>query len=184
MTMLKYADNPPMLSTRLGAPDEAADPWWVAHTKARAEKAFAWEMHQRGVCYYLPMHEQTRFSGGRKRRVLKPLFAGYVFFAGSEETRYHALVTGRLCQVLEPGDPQTLAAELAAIHRALSVDARLAPYTQPVIGQHCRVIAGPLAGVEGTVVEHRHRARLVLSVQMLEKAAVLEIEHDLLETSE
>ena len=39
--------------------------WWVAHTKARFEKVFAWDMLSHGIGYFLPMREKVIFSGGR-----------------------------------------------------------------------------------------------------------------------
>ena len=73
-TMLKLADNPPRLHPAIS--DLAAQPgcWWVAHTKSRSEKAFAWDLLRRDIRYFLPMTERVRFSGGRKRHVLMPLF--------------------------------------------------------------------------------------------------------------
>src|SRR5688500_468301 len=104
--MLAFSDNPPVLSPGLRSVAEGRGRWWVAHTKARCEKAFAADLLGRDVAYFLPMTERVSVSGGRKRRGMTPLFPSYVFVCGAEndDTRYRAMLTGRLCQVLPVAD--------------------------------------------------------------------------------
>jgi len=73
--MLKLSENPAILTPEVQSLVELGGTWWVAHTKARFEKAFAWDMSNRGIGYFLPMREKIIFSGGRKRRVMAPLFS-------------------------------------------------------------------------------------------------------------
>lgn len=179
--MLKLSDNPPILSPKAAALTELAGRWWVAHTKARAEKALAWDMLHRGIGYFLPMVEQTRFSGGRKRRVMLPLFPSYVFFCGDEKDRLAALMTHRVCRTLEVVDQQGLVADLAVIEKALAGRAELDPYPYAAVGQRCRITAGPFRGIEGIVVERTATARLVLEVAFLGRGVVMEIDAGLVE---
>ncbi len=183
--MLKVADNPPLVFPETLFDDGlTSQRWWVGHTKARCEKAFAWDLSTLGVGYFLPMVERISFSGGRKRRGMNALFPSYVFFRGGEDARYRALVTGRLCQVIPVPNQGKLVEELRQIHLALrgsNGEAVLDPYPFAVIGQRCRVKAGPFTGVEGTVVERQTLARLVLEVSLLGQAVALQIDTDLLE---
>jgi hypothetical protein len=153
----------------------------VAHTRPRAEKAMAWDLLRRRIGHFLPMVESVRFSGGRKRRVLLPLFPSYLFFCGGERERRDALSTHRACQVLEVVDQQGLIADLGAIERALGAKARLTLYPRIAVGQRCRIIAGPFEGLEGVVIERHPDARLVLDVAFLGQGAVMEIDADLVE---
>ena len=192
--MLTLSENPPVL----WPPDAAVDalhtlaaPWWVAHTKARFEKAFAFDLLARRVSYFLPMVERVRVSGGRKRRAMMPLFPGYVFFCGTRDDRHQALATDRLCQVIEVADQSRLVRELAALHKALATGGgRLDPYPFAAVGNRCRVTAGPFRGLEGVVVHcdagaaGRRGARLVLEVGILGQGAAMEIDADLLEPAD
>ena len=90
--MLKLADNPRMLPSEFQSVLDLPGAWWVAHTKARNEKALAFDLSDRGVGYYLPMAERIKVSGGRKRRVMLPLFTSCVFFTGGSDARIAALL--------------------------------------------------------------------------------------------
>lgn len=155
--------------------------WWVAHTKGRFEKAFAWDLVSRDIGHFLPLVERVRFSGGKKRHVMLPLFASYVFFCGTEQDRYKAMATNRLCQTIEVVDQEQLISELLAIHLALQNKVHLNPYPCAAVGRACRVIAGPFIGVEGTVVSRSKAARLVLQIGILGQGAAMEIDVDFLE---
>lgn len=153
----------------------------MGQTKARFEKAFAWDLLARGIGYFLPLIQRVRISGGRKRQVMSPLFTSYVFFCGSEEDRYNALTTNRLCNTLAVPDQAKLVAELSALEKALTGQAVLDPYPFAAVGRRCRVTAGAFMGVEGVIVQRAKLARLVLEVSILGQGASMEIDADLLE---
>ena len=98
--MLRFEENPPMRTPSTASVADMSGDWWVAHTKARFEKALAFDLIAKGIGYYLPMVERVKLSGGRKRRLLLPLFPSYVFFCGDSDARYAALATNRLCQAI------------------------------------------------------------------------------------
>ena len=179
--MLKASENPPILPPWVTSLEELGDRWWVGHTRARFEKVFAWALLNRSTGYFLPMVERVRVSGGRKRRVMMPLFTSYVFFCGDEEDRYAALATNRLCQVIDVPDQEALVREMLALERALQHKVQLDPYPFAAIGQCCRITGGPFVGMEGTVVERTKPARLVLQVGILGQGASMEVDLDLLE---
>ena len=182
--MLKASENPPIAPPGIDSVARLEGDWWVAHTKARFEKAFAWDMLHLRVGYFLPMMERVRVSGGRKRHVLAPLFTSYVFFCGTDVDRHNAMATGRLCQTIPVPDRAKFVVEITAIEKALTGGAVLDPYPQIAVGTRCRVIAGPFQGMEGVVVRRGKLARMVLQVSMLGQGAAVEIDADLLESVE
>ena len=101
--MLKLSDNPPTVSPGVDTITELSGTWWVAHTKARFEKVFAWDILMQGISYFLSMRGKVIFSGGRKRRIML-LFTSCAFFCGNEAERYFAMTTIRLCQTIEVVD--------------------------------------------------------------------------------
>ena len=170
-----------MLSCETFDLGELPGDWWVAHTKSRAEKALAWDLMAQSITYFLPLVSKSAVWGGRRRNVLLPLFASYVFVCGSSEDRYQTLRTGRVCQMIPVSRRQQFVEEIEAIRRAIEADEPMQLYPFAAVGRRCRVARGLLRGTEGIVVQSRSGTRLVLQVTMLGQAASLEISAEDLE---
>jgi transcriptional antiterminator RfaH len=182
--MLKLSENPPIRLPSLTSVVEATGEWWVAHTKARFEKAFAWDLLDRGIPYLLPMIPKLSVWKGRRRQSLVPLFSSYVFFCGGPDERYRALATNRICQVIPVREREQFLAELTAVERAIENGAPLSFYPHLAVGRRCRIARGPLRGLEGTVVQANGVTHLVLHVSILGQGAVLETSADALESAD
>jgi hypothetical protein len=179
--MLKLDENPPILHDRFADIAAIEGSWWVAHTKSRFEKALAWELIAHDIPYFLPMSQRTAIWGGRRRKVLTPLFPSYVFFCGDSDARVRAMSSHRICQLLPVRDRERFVEELTALHTALQSGAELDLYPSLAVGKKCRVARGPMQGVEGIVVRKHSASRLVLQISMLGQGASLEIDPAFLE---
>ena len=155
--------------------------WWVAHTKSRNEKALAHDLVAKNVSYFLPMTLKVSRRSHRTFKSLLPLFTGYLFFCGPEKDRIELLKTNRVVTLLEVVDQDELMRELVRIEQAVRAGVPLVPHQYLRKGQWCRVIAGPLLGLEGFVVETKGDARLVLQIDILGQAASVEIDIEMIE---
>lgn len=179
--MLKASENPPISWPEVESIRDFTGQWWVAHTKSRNEKALAHDLIRSKISYFLPMSWKVRRRSRRTIRSLLPLFSGYLFFCGEENQRIELLRTDRVANLIEVKDQEKLLGELLQIEQALRAGAPLTPYKYIKVGQQCRVIAGPLLGLQGIVVRSRGATRLVLQVNMLGQAASVEIDIDMIE---
>jgi transcription antitermination factor NusG len=180
--LLKVSENPPITWPEVESIRDFQGQWWVAHTKSRNEKALAHDLIRRNISYFLPMSWKVRRKSRRTIRSLMPLFGGYLFFCGDENERSELWRTDRVANMIEVKDQQKLLKELLQIEQALRAGAPLVPHKYLKMGQKCRVIAGPLLGLQGIVVETRSTTRLLLQVDMLGQAASVEIDIDMIET--
>jgi transcription antitermination factor NusG len=179
--LLKISENPPIKWPDVESLSEFQGQWWVAHTKSRNEKALAHDLIGRNISYFLPMSWKVRRKSRRTIRSLLPLFSGYLFFCGDENERTELWRTDRVANLIEVKDQQKLIRELAQIEQALRAGAPLIPDKYVKAGQKCRVMAGPLLGLQGIVVKTKGAMRLVLQVDMLGQAASVEIDIDMIE---
>ncbi len=182
--MLKEQDNPPLVWPEEKVIAEFVGQWWVAHVKARNEKAMAWQLAGKGVPYFLPMIWKVARKHGRTIRSLLPLFPGYIFFCGGENERLEALKTNRTAAILQVVDQGRLVRELTPIETLLKLGKTVLPHDYLKVGQRCRVTAGPLMGAEGLIIQTPNQMRLVLQVEMLGQAASVEIASDMVERIE
>jgi transcriptional antiterminator NusG len=193
--LLKPSENPPIVWPEVDSIRDFAGLWWVAHTKSRNEKALAQDLISKDMSYFLPMSWRVRRIRKRTIRSLLPLFNGYLFFCSEEGRRIELWRTNRVANIIEVKDQQKLLKELLQIEQALESGAPLTPHKYIKAGQKCRVIGGPLAGLQGVVVRApRHKTklsggaaktkntlRLVLQIDMLGQAASVEMDTDMIE---
>jgi len=179
--LLKASENPPITWPEGKSIRDFSGLWWVAHTKSRNEKALAHNLMHKNIAYFLPMIWKVRSQRGRTIRSLLPLFSGYLFFCGNENQRIETLRTNRVANLIEVKDQRKLLEELLQIEQAFRAGADLSPHRYIKAGQHCRVIAGPLAGLQGIVVKTKSAIRLLLQINMLGQAASVEIDTCLIE---
>jgi transcriptional antiterminator RfaH len=155
--------------------------WWVMYTKPRQAKALARDLCRRKIPFYLPLVRDNLTYGRRRVKSYSPLFGDYVFLFGSQEERVDSLATNRIARVLPVGDPQQFQCELRDLHELINSDMSLTLENRLPKGRRVRVSIGPLAGVEGTVLERRGGCRLVVSVDFLQRGASVEIDEFMLE---
>jgi len=154
--------------------------WYVVRTRSRQEKALAADLDARSIRCFLPLTRTVRYYGRRKVRAMMPLFPGYLFMAGEREDCYIAERTGRVAQVLSVADQDALRLELSSIAQVLQSDGLLTPCEPLVRGALVEVSSGPFKGIRGRVDVRVRDNRLILHVDMVGNAAVLEIDRDLL----
>jgi len=182
--VLKAHENPPPIWPETASLQQFEGLWWVAHTKSRNEKALAHDLMAKNIHYFLPMTWNVRRQSQRTIKSLLPLFTGYLFFCGEEMQRVELLKTNRVANLLEVKDQDSFIEELVRFEQALHAGAPLTPHKYLAKGQWCRVIAGPLLGLEGIVVQVKGATRLVLQIDMLGQAASVEIDMDMIEPIE
>jgi transcriptional antiterminator RfaH len=182
--LLKVSENPPITWPEGKSINDFTGLWWVAHTKSRNEKALAQDLLRKDISYFLPMTWKVRRRKGRTMRSLLPLFSGYLFFCGYENQRIELLRTNRVANLIEVKDQEKLVEDLLQIEQAFQAGVNLSRHSYIKAGQQCRVIGGPLADLQGIVLETKTVTRLVLQIDMLGQAASVEIDSDMIEIVE
>lgn len=158
--------------------------WWVLHTRARHEKRVAEALDQHGVDYFMPLVPSKRTYGKRVVEFSVPLFPGYVFLSGSHDDVEVAWHTNRVANIIQVSDQDRLTEELRSIHKMITSGAPVDLYPGLRKGRRCRIVSGPLKGLEGVVTRRRSVSRFFVAVTFLGQSAVVEIDGARLETAE
>jgi transcription antitermination factor NusG len=170
------------LESDLSWPTCESGSWYVLRTRARQEKILAKSIMSRGAFSFLPLVVRAEYYGGRKVRVERPLFEGYVFLHGSLDDAYEADRTKRVAQIINVPDQRRLDEELQNIELALSSSAaEFTPYPYLRAGVRVEVKDGPFRGLQGLIESRSRRDRLILQVDMLGRAISVEIDGSLLD---
>jgi transcriptional antiterminator RfaH len=163
---------PPDLLDEQHAAEPSDEQWWALYTLARREKDLMRRLRSQGISFYSPVvPKRTRSPGGRTRESFVPLFASYVFLRGTNEERQKALTTNCVSRCLEVSNPRQLIHDLRQIRQLVSAGAPLTVEARIEPGRRVRVRSGPMAGLEGNVVQRRGKDWLVVAVEFLGQGA-------------
>ena len=159
---------------------EPAPAWYALYTRSRSEKKVLSELADRRVEVFLPMREILSRWKDRRKKVWIPLFPGYLFIHHEDtaKNRYGVLnVPGAVRFVGFNGHPTPVPEEqIDSIRRFLESDLAVDPYPYLKVGRRVEVIAGPLKGVQGILVQKKGRFRFVLQVDLIRQAISVEID--------
>jgi transcription antitermination factor NusG len=150
--------------------------WCAAYVIARHEKVVADHMARRSVESFLPLYHSVRNWKNRRAHVELPLFPSYVFIRISVAERIRVLeVPGVVHIVSFRGTPVAVPDEqIEALRIALQLR-RSEPYPYPAPGGRIRIKAGPLQGLEGVVVRHNSRTRIIVSIDFIQRSTSVEL---------
>jgi len=167
---------------------EAANPhlergswqWFALAVKPRHDKAVARTLETKGFQTFLPLYKKQHPCGARRKESELPLFPGYVFCRFDALYRLPILTTPGVTQILGAGKmPIPLRdTEISSLQTAIQAQLRIRPCPFLQAGQKVRISEGALAGVQGIVMSSRQGPRLVLSVSLLQRSVLLEIDGD------
>jgi transcription antitermination factor NusG len=152
--------------------------WYAAYTCANHEKRVRDQLEQRSVESFLPVYETVRRWKDRRMQLQLPLFPGYVFVRMALVDRLRVLQVPSVVRLV--GFDGHLSAlpdeEIEGLKKGLAGGVLAEPHPFLCAGRRVRVKAGPLAGVEGIVIRRKNRLRLVISLELIQRAAMVEVD--------
>ncbi len=151
-------------------------PWWVLHTRPRAEKSVARQLLRRSVPFFLPVCKRQWRNRGRLHCSFVPLFPGYVFLQGDTQAVFKTLDTKQIARVLPVADQRRLHVDLARVYCLIATGAPLAPVERLQPGALVEITSGPLAGLEGKILRRGKQLKFIVEVQFLQRGVSVEIE--------
>ena len=148
------------------------------HTLHQHEKSVAQILAGKGHEVFLPLIGATHQWQDRAKQVWLPLFPKYVLIRGGLDRRVQVLSTPGLSHVVGwAGHPAIIPQDqVDAVRRMIESSLQVEPYPLLQFGDRVRVEAGPLKGIEGVLVRRKNNFRLVVSVELLGRAAAVEVD--------
>ena len=156
---------------------EARPRWYAAYIMPRHEKAVADQLLRREVESYLPLYRTLHRWNGRRAEVELPLFPGYVFVKTPIKDRVRVLeqpgvirlvgINGRATPL--PDD------EIEKLRTSLA-SCKAEPYPFLTAGKQVRIRSGPLSGLQGKIVRRKGKMRLLVSINLIRSAILLEVD--------
>lgn len=154
--------------------------WFAIHVKPRAEWCVAEALRGKGYEHFLPHYTCGPNARRRSKDGRLPLFPGYVF------CRYDSTVNGLI--VTTPGvirivgygnDPTPVdEQEIAALKTIMDSGLDARPWPRLELGDCVQIHDGPLRGLTGVLWSVNKRRQLIVSLTLLQRAALVELKQE------
>jgi transcription antitermination factor NusG len=151
--------------------------WYAIHTRSRHEKAIASRLNVQATETFLPLHRTRHtWKNGVHADVDVPLFPCYLFVKISIHDRLRLLqMQGVLGFAATSTRPIAIPNEEIALLRSATEKFKAEPHPYLNLGDWVRIIAGPLAGMEGILTRRKHEYRVVLSIETIMRSIAVEV---------
>jgi transcription antitermination factor NusG len=152
--------------------------WYAVYTCANHEKRVASQFLERGIEHFLPLYESTRHWADRNKRVQLPLFDGYIFVRIVLRDRLNVLRIPSVVKLVGfNGQPAAVSSrEMDFLKNTLLPELRAEPHPYLTSGRRVRIVRGALQGAEGILIRKKNASRVVVSMDLIARAASVEVE--------
>jgi hypothetical protein len=153
--------------------------WCALQSLPRQEKVLLQRLLAMGIEFYGVMYTALhRSPSGRIRKTQLPLFPGYAFHYGDEETRHRAMTTHCVSKWLRVPDheQQRLTSDLRQFFTCILNNVPLLPVDRLIKGDPVHIKGGPLRGIIGTFIKYEHECKVQIACDFLQKGALVAID--------
>ncbi|MFH1760718.1 MAG: transcription termination/antitermination NusG family protein [bacterium] len=178
--MYRVKDNPDSRFPAGRSLEDDLGKWMIAHLRSRREKAFALELADKQIGYFLPLFERRvlRCDTGKVRKTINPLFPGYIAFVNDGQEHRIIATSKHVANIIKIPNQPDFVKELIQVQRVLDENIELKTHEELYPGTRVRILYGPLSGIEGVVITHDKKSRLVLGVEMFGQSVSMNIDEN------
>lgn len=159
-------------------------PWYAVHTRSRHEDRAYAGLLLKSFQVFLPKFEVWSKRKDRKKKILIPMFPGYLFvqlLSPDNTTKLDVLKTFGVVRILgKPGGAEPIPvpdATIEAIQRLVQSKVEIQQFQYPRIGEPALISDGPFKGIEGVVISTDYEKELfVISIELLQRAVAIKLE--------
>jgi transcription antitermination factor NusG len=161
-------------------PARIGAPWYALRVQQRLARAVSISLRGKGYEEFLPLCPRPDLTGAVKGKELDiPLFPGYLFCRFDIRDRFLPILTtpGVMSIVGIGKTPVPVSDEEIDSIKAV-IRSGLRSQAEPFLPTGSKVLIdrGPLAGLEGVVIGHDGRYRLIVSVILLQRSVSVEVD--------
>jgi transcriptional antiterminator NusG len=156
--------------------------WFVLWTHSHSERLVHDQLAEKGFDIFLPTMRMWSRRKGAQSAIAVPMFPGYVFVHHPIDKASYIQISKTRGLVRVLGDRwdrlhSVPDGEIDTIRRVASAGVPAFPVPYLREGQPVRLIAGPLAGLEGLLVSTKPQKGLfVVSVDLLQRSVAVEVD--------
>jgi len=153
--------------------------WYAIYVKSRCEKKAWQKLTDKGIECYLPLHKSLRQWSDRKKLVEAPLLPGYLFVNINRKEYDATLQTEHVvCFVTHCGKAAPIREEeIETLRKILQPEEIKIEISTAELstGQQVEVIAGPLLGMKGELIQLKGKKVVGVHIQQIPYTITVDI---------
>jgi len=132
---------------------------------------------------FLPLQTTIRQWSDRKKKVMEPLFRGYLFVKTDLRNRLDILQTDGVVNFVNTrGKPAAIPdRQIDWVKTVVAHPGTVSREQYLNVGERVRIVRGPFSGIEGIVIRHKGVMRIVLSLEVIFQAVSVEVSETMVE---
>ena len=152
--------------------------WYAAYVKHQHEKNAAHLLQRKGVEVFLPQQKVIHRWKDLNKTLYLPLFPGYLFFHSNLQDKLEIVGTPGIFYVLESAGRASAIPrhEIESIRRVTESGVQAHAHPFLASGDQVEICSGPLSGVIGMLTRCKNQYRVVLNVELLQRAVSIEVD--------
>ncbi|MEG8947673.1 UpxY family transcription antiterminator [Rosettibacter firmus] len=151
--------------------------WFAFYTKPRHEFKAQQQFEALSISHYLPTIERVRQWKDRKKKIIEPLFRGYIFVYGDEKERLIALQQSAIVKTIcFNGKPSIIPDyQIENLKIMLNEKPEVFITNQVECGESVKIIDGPFKGIVGKVKLVCKEKWLAVSIDLLQRSVLVKL---------
>jgi transcription antitermination factor NusG len=185
MSLLPSHDHSEPLA--IGCPNpfktERERSWYAVYTLPQNERSVARNLDAHAIESFLPTYQSVRLWKNRQRRtIVEALFPTYLFIKIHLAQQSAVLRSPGVRRIVgnHHGPIPLASAEIDFLRSRLDTQP-MEPFRELVIGEKVRIRSGPMQGLEGVLIRKNKKLRFVLSLELINQHAAVDVAADELE---
>lgn len=164
-------------SSMLGAEHDAPRYWYAVQTRPHHEKRVEERLKMKSLPTFLPLHRcRHRWKNGVHADLEIPLFPGYLFARVSDYDRLTVMqLPGVVGLAVSSAHPTSIPDQEIEVLRTAVDSLGATPHPYLKTGEKVRIVAGPLAGMDGILTRRKHELRVVITIELIMRSLVVEV---------
>ena len=156
--------------------------WYAVTVQHQHERRIETALRRKEMETLVPVYRSKRRWSDRTAEIDLPLFSGYVFCRFALAERVWVLNTPGVRKLVGfGGTPAPIEErEVAWIQTAAASQLPMGPWPFLKPGDRVRMERGPLRGVEGTLLREKDQMRLVIGIELLQRAIAVEVSPEMI----
>lgn len=159
--------------------------WYALEVRSRYERFAEAVLSGKGYQVFFPTYRKPRATRGKVRDVPLPLFPGYLFCHVDAGVGGQMVTTPGVIRIVRFGPEPALISdrEIEYVRSIVNSQVACRPWHLLVPGTTVRIETGPLRGVEGTLVVTGRSRRLIVSIPVLTRSIVAQLDSETVVTT-